>query len=135
MRPTKSQGDAKALRVPNGNISAEFARRLRQRQRENIRRDDNQRARVVPLPDEIGVVINCAIGGGILDECAKGRVVEFEARIITDLNLNPERFRSCLDDGDRLRVAIIGDEKSFSIGNNCVTKRHRFGGGSGFVQQ
>ena len=87
------------------------------------------------LFNEIGVIVNCAIGGRILDECAKNRSVEFETRIIADFDLNTERLRACLNHGNCLWVTIIGDEKGFAIWNDGVTKRHRFGGGRGFVQE
>ena len=87
------------------------------------------------LPDEIGVVVNGAIRGWVLDECAENGVVEFETRVIVDLDLDPERLRACLDNANRLRMTIVGDEERFSIRCNRVAKRHRFGGGRGFIQQ
>ena len=57
------------------------------------------------------------------------------SRVIADLDLDPERLRAGLNDGNRLRVTIIGDEERFAIWNSCVTKRHRFSGGCRFVQQ
>ena len=84
---------------------------------------------------EIGVIVNRAIGSWILDECTKNCVVEFETRVIADFDLDTERFRARLDNSDRLRMTIIGHEESFPIRNDCVTKRHRLGGGCGFVQQ
>ena len=40
-----------------------------------------------------------------------------------------------MDNGNRLWMTIIIDEEGFAIWNDRVTKRHRFGGSSGFVQQ
>src|SRR3981189_2011536 len=87
------------------------------------------------LPDEIGIIVNRPFSRGILDERAKNRVVKFETRVVADLNLDAEWFRARLDDRDRLRITIVGDEESFTIWKNCMTKRHRFCGGCGFVQQ
>ena len=87
------------------------------------------------LPDEIGIIVNRAIGCGILDKSAKDGVVEFEVRVIADLDLNPERFRACLDNGNCLWVTNISDEESFPIWRDRMTKRHRLGRGSRFVQQ
>src|SRR5947207_1494371 len=45
------------------------------------------------------------------------------------------RFRACLDNANRLRMTIEGDEERFSIRCDRVAKRHRFSGGRGFIQQ
>src|SRR6266516_4239008 len=100
-----------------------------------IRCDDNKRTRVMHSRNEFGVIVNRAIGGGILNECAENRVVELKTRVIADLDLNAEWFRACLNDGDCLRVTIICDKKRFPIWNGGVTKRHRLRGSCGFVQE
>ena len=87
------------------------------------------------LPNEFGVIVNCAVGRGILDKCAENRIIEFHAHEVVDLDGDAERFRARLDDLDRLRMTIVGDEKRFAIGNRRVAKRHRFGGGGGFVEE
>src|SRR6202011_1016681 len=38
------------------------------------------------------------------------------------------------NDSDRLWMTILGDEKSFSIRNRGVAKRHRFGCGRRFIE-
>src|SRR5438128_1745985 len=86
-------------------------------------------------PDEADVIVNRAIGRRILGKHAENRVVELETRVIADLDLDSERFRAGLNDGDCLWMTIIGDEERFPIWNDRMTKRHRFGGGSGFVKQ
>src|SRR5207247_3909910 len=66
---------------------------------------------------------------------------EFETRVIVDLDLNSERLRARLDDSNRLRMTIVGDKKSFLVagvtapGYSGMTKRHRLGGGRGFIEQ
>src|SRR5437016_1875894 len=85
--------------------------------------------------NEFGVIVNCAIGGGILNESAENRVVELKTRVIADFDLNAEWFRARLNDGDCLWMAIICDEERFPTWNSCVAKRHRFRGGRGFVQE
>src|SRR4029450_1675118 len=96
---------------------------------------DNESAGVVRFLNKIAVIVNCAVGGGILDECAKNSVVEFETRVIVDLDLDTERLRTRLNDSNGLRMAVVGDNKRFSIWNASVTERHRFGGGCGFIEQ
>src|SRR6476659_6117200 len=87
------------------------------------------------LPDKFAVIVNRAIGGGILNECAENLVVELKTRVIADFDLDAEWSRACLNDGDCLWVTIICDEERFPIWNSCVAKRHRFRGGRGFVQE
>jgi hypothetical protein len=87
------------------------------------------------MPDKFAVIVNRAVGGGILNESAENRVVELKTRVIAGLDLNAERLRACLNDGNRLGMTIIGDKKCFPIRNNRVTKRHRFSSGRGFVQE
>ena len=123
------------MRVPDGDVCAEFTRRFQQRQRQNVCSDDNEHARIVRLPDEIGIIVNRAIGRGILDERAKDGVVESKTRIIGDLDLDSERLRARLNNGNCLWVTNISDEESFPIWRDRMTKRHRLGRGSRFVQQ
>ncbi len=92
------------------------------------------------LPNEIGIVVNRAIGRGILRQRAKNRIVEFETRVIVDLEFDAERFRARANDVDGLRVAVIRDEKRFLVtaGADCcnrLAKRHGFGRGRRFVKQ
>ena len=87
------------------------------------------------LPDKLTVIENRAVGGGILDKRAKNGVVEFELRKIADPDLDAERLRAGVNDFNGLRMAIVCDEKHFSIGNDRMTKRHRFGGGGGFIEK
>ena len=71
VRSAESEWNAETLRVSDGDVGAEFARRFQQCERKNIRRDNDQRAGVMRLPDEFGVIVNRAIGRGILDERAE----------------------------------------------------------------
>src|SRR4029450_10685888 len=96
---------------------------------------DNESAGVVRFLNKIAVIVNRAVGGGILDEGAKNTAVEFEPRVIVGLDLDTERLRTRLNDSNGLRMAIVGDKKSLSIWNHCVTERHRFGGGCGLIEQ
>src|SRR6516165_2556206 len=84
--------------------------------------------------DEIGIVVDRAIGRRILNKRAEKRVVEVEPRIIADLYLDPERFRPGLNHGSCLGMTIISYKELLPIGNYRVTKRHRFGSSSRFVQ-
>ena len=83
---------------------------------------------------ELRIIVNSAVSRGILNERAENRIVEFEARVSADLNFNSKRLGTSLDNFDRRRMAIVSDEKILPLRNSGVTKRHRFGGGGGFVE-
>src|SRR5262249_17138132 len=70
----------------------------------------------------------------MLNKRAENCAVEFELRVIADLDLDPERLRPGLNDGNRLGMTMICDKEGIAIWNYRVTKRHRFGSGRGFVQ-
>ena len=135
MRSAKAERNSETLGAADGDVRSHFARWLQESERENIRRDDQERAGVVGSFGEGFVIEDGAVGRGILDESAKNRVVEFELREIAGDNLDAERFRAGLNNLDRLRVAIVRDEESVSAGGNGVTERHRFGGGGGFIEE
>src|SRR2546423_4940282 len=115
VRSAKSEWNAEPLRISNRNVGAEFARRLYQCERENVCRDDDQRAGVVRLLHKLGVIVNGAVRRRILYERAKNGAVELELRKVVDLDFNSERFRAGANDFDRFRVTIVSNEKVFSI--------------------
>ena len=86
------------------------------------------------LADELGVIVDRAIGCGILNKRAENCAVEFERRVIADGDLDSERPRACLNHGDGVGMTIIRDKKCFSIWYYSVAKCHRFGSGRRFVQ-
>ena len=69
-----------------------------------------------------------------MNKRAENCAVEFEPRVIADLDLDPERLRAGLNDGNRLGMTIIGNKERLAIRNNCVTKRHRLRTSGRFVQ-
>src|SRR5207245_9920936 len=80
------------------------------------------------------------VGNGAASRCilyqrTEDSVYELAARVMVDLNFEAERFRARAHDFDGLRMAIVGDEKSSSIGSDGATKRHRFGRGRCFIEQ
>src|ERR671936_2677129 len=118
----ESDRNAKTLTAADGYVGVEFPRRFQECQRENVGGDDHERTGRVRLPDQFGVIVNRAVSRGILHERAKNRIVEFEARIIINLDVDPERFRAGLDDLDRLRMTAVRDEKCFAIRCNRMTE-------------
>ena len=86
------------------------------------------------LLHELRIIVNCAVGRGILHERAENSVVEFELREVIDLHFDAERFRARANDFDRFRMTIVRDEKDFPIRNRGVTERHCLGRARRFVE-
>ena len=81
MWSTESERNTKPLRVPDGNVSAKFAGRLQQCECESVGSNHNQRAGVVGLLNEFGIIVNCAVGCRILNQRAENGVVELAATV------------------------------------------------------
>ena len=135
VRPTEAKRNTEPLRAPDNNVDIELSWRFQQRKRENVGGNYDKRAGLVRLLNELSVIVDRAVGRGILHKRTKNRVVELEAREVFDLDLNAERFRARAYDFNRLRVTIVRDEKGVSIRSHGVTQRDRLGGGSRLVEQ
>src|SRR5215470_15898027 len=100
--------------------------------------------------DELGVIVDRAIGRWILNKRTKSRAClwlalfraqargmrysKIEFAEIAYHNLDSERLRPGLDDGNCLGMTIIGNKERLAIWNDSVTKRHRFGSSRRFVE-
>ena len=87
---------------------------------------------------KICIIVNCAIGSGILDQGAENRVVESETRVIGDLDFNSKRFRALVNrideiqeaysltgDADYVLKAVLRDLKGLSNLVNDVLMPHQ----------
>src|SRR5947199_9528411 len=81
------------------------------------------------------VIVNPAIGGAILHKSAENGVVEFEMRVITDLDVNSERLSACLNNGNRLRVTIVGHKEGCAAWSDRTTKRDHLRCCRRFIQE
>src|SRR4029077_3902334 len=91
------------------------------------------------LLDKLGVMVDRAVGRGILNKRAENCAVEFEPRVIANLDFDPERLRAGLKDGNRCGMTIIGNKDRpfaavLTAPGYSVTKRHRCCSSSCFVQ-
>ncbi len=66
MRAAIAQRHAEALRRTDDNVGTPFAGRLEQAERQQVGRDDRQRAGVVRRGDHARVVADRTVGGGVL---------------------------------------------------------------------
>ena len=89
VRAAVAQRHAKALRAADGDVRAEFAGRLDQREREQIRGHRDERAGRMGLSDERRVIVNRAERIGILHQRAEDLFAEFE-----NFRDRQRRFRS-----------------------------------------
>src|SRR5207248_5531174 len=71
-------------------------------ERENVGRDYNERTRTVRLFYKLGVIVNSAVGRGILNERAEDCVVEFKTRVVVVLDFNSEWFCACRSEERRV---------------------------------
>src|SRR3954471_14178355 len=79
VRTPETKGHTEALSAAHGNVSAELARRLEQRQGKNVRRNDEQSAGVVSRFGKRFVIEDGAVCRRILNQRAENGLVEFEA--------------------------------------------------------
>ena len=70
--------------------------------------------------NKIRVIENRAVSRGILHDCAKNCVVEFETGEVVDLDFNSERLGAGANDFNRLRMTIVADKKNVPIGSSGV---------------
>ena len=125
-----AQRDAEALRVPDGDVHAPFARRSEQGEREQIGRDRDERARGMRRHAQRAVVADGAVGGGILQQRADDvLLLEIEAGGIAHDDVDPARGRARAHHRDRLRVAAAVDQVGELplVLRGCLGQMHRLG--------
>ena len=108
----ESERNAETLGVAHGDIGSEFARRSQQRETQQIRRHNYERAGFVCALREVGIVKDRSISRGVLQEHAKNGFGEVEGGVISDDDAQAERLGARLHDLDRLRMAQFGNEKA-----------------------
>jgi len=136
MRPPVTQGDPEALRVPDGDVGAEFTRRNQECQAQQIGGDRNQGSRLVRAFDEIAVIVDRSVRRGILHQGAKDGDVELERLVISQEDPNAQRTRPGPDHLNRLRVAGQGHKERARIPLvERLTHVHGFRRRSPLVQQ
>ena len=87
--------------------------------------------------DESLVIVDRAVGVGVLNQCAENPLVEVERMVIAHHDPEIERFRARLDDFDDLRMAVLRDEENFAafLVLEPVAHHHGFRRGGGLVQK
>ena len=135
--PAEAHGNAEALRGSDADVGAPLAGRHEGREREEIGGGDNLGARRVSGLDDGGVVDDGAVGGGVLEEHAADVVAGVvEAVLIADDDGESESVGARLAHLDRLRVALVRDEKLGLLpAVHRAAHRHRLRGGGTLIEE
>ena len=144
VRSAVAQRHPEALRAAHGDVRPELAGGDDERQRQEIARHGDQRPGRVRALDEALPVVETPVGGGVLQDDAEdlaraggGLAGEVEGQGVPDQHLDALGDRARLDDVDRLRVALIGDQQRPPVAGSLERLHHvhRLGRGGGFVEQ
>ena len=141
VRAAVAHRHAEALRRTQHHVRAPFARRREQHQAQDVGGDRDGHAVGLGALHEIGVVMHGAVGGRVLQQRAVQLVVQRDGLEVADHQLDAERLGARLQQLDGLRETFVRHEEAVLAGGGvfaraqAVQHGHRFGGGSGFVQQ
>ena len=138
VRSAEAEGNAEALGGADGDIGAEFAGGTQEGEREQIGGDDGVGAGGVGGGEEVFEVVDRAGGVGVLHEHAEAIRGGCIGAMVANDDRDAERDRAGLDDVDRLRVALFGNEED-AMGAGvavfeAVTHHHGLGGGGTLVE-
>ena len=137
MRAAKAERHAKALRIAHAHICPPLARRHKQRERQQIRRRNNERAAGVGACGNIVVVVHAPLGARILQQHREDFGTKRRSACVAHHHGPPTRPRTRSDDVDGLRVAGgIDEHRRLSVpGLDGVRHGQRFGGRGPLIQQ
>ncbi|MNE07080.1 hypothetical protein D3C80_996870 [compost metagenome] len=136
MRAAVTDRNAKTLRGADGDIRTHFARRLQQRQRQEIGGDGGDGAGLMQAGNQAREIADMAVGARILEDRAEHiDGIEIGERVADD-HLPAERGSTGLDQRDGLRVAIGIDKEGGRLGfGDALAHGHCFGSGRRFIEQ
>ncbi len=101
--------------APDRDVGAEFARRRQKGQAQEIRGHDDQRARRMGLFNEGPVIVDGAIGGGILKEHGKNRRLKIEALMVAHQHFQSQSLGARLDHSNGLRMAAARNKDRAAV--------------------
>ena len=134
MRSAEPDRHAEALRRADDDISAPFARRGEQRQREQIGGHDEMAATRLDGGSERAIIADIAVGARVLQQHAervdRGRFIRR-----SDHHVDAERRRTRPQNVDRLREYIVGPETARARGDaDPPHQGHCLGRGGRFIE-
>src|SRR5206468_9155910 len=104
MRAAVTERNTKSLGRSDRNVCPQLTRRHQESQTQKIGRDNSERPVLMKPIDKGPVIVDRAIGRGILEQCSENRLFKSPVLMIPNDNFNPERFRSGFDNSDCLRM-------------------------------
>src|SRR5690606_12164318 len=127
----------KALAAAADDVGAQFARRAQDRQRQQVGGDDYEATSRVHAFDGRGWIVDATIAAGVLQQHAEVLAGELGAAMVTDFDLDAERFGASPQHGKRLRVHVLVDEERIDglASVHAVAHRHAFGRCGRFIEQ
>ena len=129
------------LRRADGDVGPPLARRLQQRQRQQVADGRDERAAGVRRGGEVGVVAHGAVGGRILHDGAELPAREFVCVVVVHDQLDAERLAAREQHVERLREEVAVHEELVAALPDGFARtqrehhQHRLGRGRAFVQQ
>jgi hypothetical protein len=113
VRPAVAERHAEALRAADRDVGADLARRRQHRQRQQIGRHRDQRARVVRALAQIAPVRQGAVRRRVLHQHAEHALPWRKSNVAAspDAHLDAQRLRARAHDVDRLRMARVGHQE------------------------
>ncbi len=134
MRPAEAHRHSEALRIADRDVRAPLARRLEEREREQIRGDHEIAASRVQRLGNSRMLADLAVHARVLHQRAEG----VERRDLVgrhDAHFDAERLGARAHDVDRLGEHVVGDrEKTRSALRRAQAERHRLGRRGRFVE-
>ena len=139
MRPAVAHRHAKALGAAQHNVGRPFARRRKQRKRQQVGGHAQRRTIGMGYACQRTQVVNRAAGGRVLRQHTKVAALSHQLRHglcrTADLDFNAQRLGAGLEHFNRLRMAVASDDKHIAFAfDTALGQRHGLGGGGGFVK-
>ena len=131
VRAAEAHGGSEALGGSECHVRTELAGRKQQGQAEQVRGHGHARPGGVGPFAEAAVVDHAAVGGRVLHERSEHAVVEGEALVVADHDLDAARLGAGAHHRDGLRVAQLGHEEHVGVVALDQTGQHVHGLGRG----
>ena len=134
MRTAITERHAETLRATDHDVRTEFAGRLDQGESEKIGRNDECSTDGMDTRGKVTVVIDFSVRRGVLHQRAEAGLVERSVGPRSRHDLDTERFRTCAEKRDGLRVDVVRNEEFIALTLDAVRHGHGLGGRGGFVE-
>ena len=135
VRSPVAHGHSEALCAANHDVGAKFARRLDQRERQEIGGNDKESLHGVDPPGQIRIILDGAVGCRVLDQGAEKRIVQGLLAPRSRYDLPTQRLGARAQERNGLRVDVIRHEELVTRPLGAVRHGHGLRRRGGFVEQ